>query len=375
MIQKDFEKDDLLNFKPLIFKPKSMFTRGYVMIKDSDIEEFKSSEYFKYFNLYQTKDDMATYVKDIDESAYYDKYTNEIKTKESVFDTKITYQGDIYTIDYKKMWEDNFEQLSFGQFKRAFFNGELKGFEIAHLCLPEHLLSISTLERKGKKIKFGEVIEKSEKILKAIEDGISEYAYETKKLKISDIATIIKNANVIDLDEIEYVIAAENYIKIMNMFNNVNGFNSGRVFIHNSISDTYTIVSYNGIKNKTRKIIKHIKSIFVAVKNGDRRLILLHDDNKNIVDQNDMAVAQLLEIFRLTNYEVISGEKPEYFVRINSISAIERILENKYYQSSMVSLVAKRHADSIEKMKHFFVELDNDKDRWDYIEQYFVGEI
>lgn len=196
-----------------------------------------------------------------------------------------------------------------------------------------------------------------------------------KKLKIKDIASIIQKSKVLDLDEIEYVIAAENYIKIMNMFNNVNGFNSGRVFNYNSVSDTYTIISYNSIRNKTRTIVKHIKSKFNSVRNGNRKVILLHDDSKNIVDQKDMAIAQLLEIFRLTNYEIVSGEKPEYFIRINSISAIERILENKYYQSNMVSLVAKRHADSIERMKHFFVELDNDKDRWDYIEKYFVGEI
>ena len=39
----------------------------------------------------------------------------------------------------------------------------------------------------------------------------------------------------------------------------------------------------------------------------------------------------------------------------------------------MVRLVKKRHEDSKKRMTTFFVDLKSDKDRWDYIEKYFVG--
>ncbi|MBQ2079412.1 MAG: hypothetical protein II459_07310, partial [Erysipelotrichaceae bacterium] len=42
MIQKDFENDSRINFKPLVFKPRSMFTLGYLMIKDQDAHELRS---------------------------------------------------------------------------------------------------------------------------------------------------------------------------------------------------------------------------------------------------------------------------------------------------------------------------------------------
>lgn len=37
MIQKDFEKNPRINFKPLVFKPRTMFTKGYLMIKKKAI--------------------------------------------------------------------------------------------------------------------------------------------------------------------------------------------------------------------------------------------------------------------------------------------------------------------------------------------------
>ena len=46
------------------------------------------------------------------------------------------------------------------------------------------------------------------------------------------------------------------------------------------------------------------------------------------------------------SYEVLSGERPEYFIRVNSITRIEQIINDDYYQSEMVRLVRQRHEDA-----------------------------
>ena len=45
MIQKDFERMSNLIFKPLVFKPRSLFTRAYVMVKEEDKVKFKRNKF------------------------------------------------------------------------------------------------------------------------------------------------------------------------------------------------------------------------------------------------------------------------------------------------------------------------------------------
>lgn len=87
----------------------------------------------------------------------------------------------------------------------------------------------------------------------------------------------------------------------------------------------------------------------------------------------EMYIAKYLEAFKLVSYQVVSGERPEYFVRVNSILQIEKILNDSSYHSEMVKLVRERHKRSRDIMESFFTELSSDEDRWDYIERYFVG--
>ena len=61
---------------------------------------------------------------------------------------------------------------------------------------------------------------------------------------------------------------------------------------------------------------------------------------------NEILLAQLLEIFKFSTYEETFGDIPEYFIRVNSVTVIERILSNPNYKSEMVQLVEYRHNES-----------------------------
>ena len=78
MIQKDFELDPSLNYKPLVFKPRTLFTKGYFLVKDDDMSYFKKGLAIKYSKLYATKESLTTY------------YNGN----------KTSFMGDIYTIDF-----------------------------------------------------------------------------------------------------------------------------------------------------------------------------------------------------------------------------------------------------------------------------------
>lgn len=65
--------------------------------------------------------------------------------------------------------------------------------------------------------------------------------------------------------------------------------------------------------------------------------VLNRANHKN--QSNEILLEQLLEIFKLPTYEETFGDIPEYFIRVNSVTAIERILSNPNYKSEVVQLV------------------------------------
>ena len=369
MIQKDFEKNPEINFKPIIFKPRSIFTRGYFMVKNEDLDKLKKYKYFKYFQLYSTASDMASNYKEYEVTNYLDKNTHEVKSYVNKRDVSVSYVGDIYTVNFKRMWEENFNDLSFSHFKWKFYKGELEGFEISNNLLPEYLLTIVTKNKS-----FEEIISLLEKIMNQLIIEFSRPNIDKSQIRIEDIAHIFENIDCIDLNSNEAFIASENFIKFINEYQLMNNFSTQYVFKFNSVTNKYSISSINLLKKRINKLIYDVKFRFSNVRKANKKTFLLTlKDGNRIEKTKEILIAQILEMFRLASYQVVSGERPEYFVRINSITQIEKILNNEFYESEMVRLVKYRHQQSIKIMTRFFTELTSDKERWDYVEKYFAG--
>ena len=92
-------------------------------------------------------------------------------------------------------------------------------------------------------------------------------------------------------------------------------------------------------------------------------------------DSMEILVGQILKVLELAEVKISGGNKPEYFVRVNSPYAIERIINDENYHSEMLKIVYARHQKSIELMEKFFTELNSDEERWEFIEKYFLGQI
>lgn len=351
MIQKDFEFDKNLNYKPLVFKPRSMFTIGYVLIKDEDYEKLTRTKFARYFKIYYSKED-------------YLSILNNGKTT-------ITIIGNIYKVDFKSLWEENFSDLSFGDFKRKFYEGELSGLEFSSSFIPEYLLSVLTEQ--------GNVSDAAKKLVEILNDckDIFNNLYQANKhFSYQDFSELlITKFTFIRKDE--SLILAENMINILNQFS-TNDFNNKNVVDYNDQTGKMSLKSYAIVDKKIRGLISVILSQYDRVAEKPKKVHIIHLNKKDtygkkIMDEPKLWVAQLFELFGLATYEITTGERPEFFIRVNSISAIEKVINSPSYSSKMVKLVNDRHNDSIKKMKHFFENLDDDNSRWDYIEKYFSG--
>ena len=100
-IKRDFKS--MSNYVPLIFKPRSMFTKGLFFISDSKMPTIKKYGWEKYMEL---------------------KYDRKQLEEMDVSDMKTTYLGDLYVFDFKQCWLENYngkyDGLTFGNFKRKF---------------------------------------------------------------------------------------------------------------------------------------------------------------------------------------------------------------------------------------------------------------
>lgn len=91
-------------------------------------------------------------------------------------------------------------------------------------------------------------------------------------------------------------------------------------------------------------------------------------------DETSTIALKLLSIFDYITYEVLDGEEPEISIRLNDPNKIKSIvLGDTYYSNNYVTKAKQKHDRDIEVLLHFFSGLSTDEERWNYIEEYFLG--
>ena len=81
-----------------------------------------------------------------------------------------------------------------------------------------------------------------------------------------------------------------------------------------------------------------------------------------------------MSVFDYITYEVAGGEEPEIFIRLNDPNKIKSIvMGNTRYLNSYVTKAKDKHERDVAVLKKFFNDLKTDEERWNYIEEYFLG--
>ena len=146
---------------------------------------------------------------------------------------------------------------------------------------------------------------------------------------------------------------------------------------YNSKTNRYHIVSayydrtINHIKNSIENMLK-------SCKDNNETILVINtnkDDNKKMRSDPILIAAQILELLDLTSYTFERGNSLEFFVRVNSEETIQKVLDNHSYKSRTLTTIQKLHYDSVCYMTYFFTQLKNDDERWQFIEDYFLGQI
>jgi len=80
-----------------------------------------------------------------------------------------------------------------------------------------------------------------------------------------------------------------------------------------------------------------------------------------------------LESFRIGSYEFSGGMLPRIFVRINDPFKVRLISNDQHYRNIILQDINNRQVSSMNIMEYFFTKDLNDNDRWNFIEEFFLG--
>ena len=138
----------------------------------------------------------------------------------------------------------------------------------------------------------------------------------------------------------------------------------------NSLKNYY-MISNSNFKEYMRKVINKsdvIRKINkINTSSYSSYLNIAKDECSNIA-------LKLLSIFDYASYEILGGEEPEIFIRLNDPQKVRSIvMDNTYYSNNYITQATKKHDRDTRVLRKFFEDLSTDRERWDYIEDYFLG--
>ena len=341
IIKKDFEIQSRSNYIPLIFKPRSMFTNGYFMVNDDMVDTLKRFGVWQCFKRLELP--------------------RKVETIRDGLPTTIYSLGDTFVLDFKKLWESKYKDMSFASFKHNFFSNDLdKNFKVG-----EKLVARSIIQINGGDVNFSEINSRLTATMNSLQSIFDELRQNNRHFTVKELAKRIREKTTIKKPYIADMLA-QSIIHILNRVP-ISNFNQSPFATYNSQTDKWNI---QNATYETR--IKRIAgSAYRSLPPESTQTVRF--TGADLKSNLDLLLAQLLEILELADVKISAGNNPEFFIRVNSPSAIEKIVRNKSYTSKTVSLVDYKHKESCRLMEKFFTELISDEDRWNFIEQYFLG--
>lgn len=350
VLKRDIERDEFLNDYSLIFKPRSMFTRGLFLIPDEHLSYFKQIGWMKFLEKYNSKESF-------EKNLGYERRT---------------FTGDVYELDFKNLWESQYKDISFSSFKHNFYNNELENIDLEKKIIQKIALEI---EASSDEL-LGDSVNHLNQFFDIFENIIDEFKKEGKHFTLNQFSKVVlSRASRYVKNSYQSDMVSNSLLMMINKMNFTNNFGSSSFMNYNLKTNKYEIknVSY---KNKIRSLkTRAFKEITKKYSGFHKKEFLINTKyhSKTLKQNPLLIIAQILEILGVANYSIISGNQPEFFIRINSDYALKKIIETKGYESKTLQSVANRHYNSIEIMDYFFTKLNDTQSRWSLIEQYFLG--
>jgi RecQ family ATP-dependent DNA helicase len=322
MIEKDYLAKN--RFNVLIARPKKLFVLVFAKVSESGFATLKNN---------------------------YPKAIREI--------TKL-HQDVIIEVDLDKIWTKSFSNKSFPSLKREFYMGKL--FNQINVDIKPQI-----------KISFERCIDynKAYKLLEGLFTALQQVFVHLEGFFTQE--ELQAKLNVTVQDELK----SEKLSKfVLSTF-------SGRMIQQGVIEDSAFLQrKREGYNFRYRVFNNRYLQAFAAMLKRFSRLFENTDEsivNRYITNKESNAITYVrlgyfMEMLEIGTFEIKGGENPMVFIRINDPQRIERDASNSFYKNTLLEKTLERHYLSNQIFDHFFLNGFENVERWNFIEDFFLGE-
>jgi ATP-dependent DNA helicase RecQ len=322
MIEKDYLAKN--RFNVIIARPKKLFVKVFARISDIHLNVLQK------------------------------KYPNTHRIL-----TSLNNGNNIIELDLDKLWYDFFVNKSFPMLKRDFYTGNL--FKDDNIeVIPQLKMSFERLDT------FLNISQELQSFFNTVQ---SIFATTQGYFKQADLQ--VKLNSVLQDDEkaeklSKFILSSYSGRLIQPGVIEPNAFLQQRRSIDGF---DYRVFSTQYLASFT-SLLKRLNSLF---ENTDYAIVDRFVTNKETNAITYVRLGYFLEMLELGTFEIKGGENPMVFIRINDPYRIEKDSNNPRYSNSLLSKTLERHSLSNQIFDHFFLRSFSNSERWDFIEDFFLG--
>lgn len=349
------EKDFLARFgyNVLIVRPKALFSTVYAKVAGDESTEFETR--------------FGQFIQRIDQQRGSAPNAIAFAGRGGGYIVPKSDAGVCYRIELDKLWEAYLPNESFPMIKQAFFAGTLfpkLGFTSVR---PRLQYNLSLEAGWGETFQLlTNRLDQLERVLYSLPGFFSK-----EKLFAKLNATFFDEILAQKATNLLTTLYSEKPDFGRNGNSNLNGTNFIQTRRNQTTGDTEYRVIDNGltrVKNTTRQKFQTLFGGLAETANTLQHYIAA-DPAKN---RETLKLAYILEMFDLATYELSGGELPQIFIRINDPLKIERFTTSNY-ENGVVEDVHQRQKNSVALLEQFFLADMTDAQRWQFVEDYFLG--
>ena len=340
-------------FPVLIVRPKAMLSQNYINVPN-EIE----AEFLKLYGPYCTfQQDVAP-------------HTVPTKNQWRASDMTVYSTGKTFLVDMAGIWENCYPDRSFGMFKKEFFEREIQAGRKKYTIAPRVRVEIRYSDD------YATVSQRVETVITAITQIFEKY-------KNGEIKQFSQKQFETELAEMfgEKVFPHDKTGMLLDIFTESVNENAAysqsrsrvRVLRSRKIpgaEETGYFVSNSAYARLPNYFVHQIGQCGANTKDNSFSRFYPLVQNKQI---EIMPLLRFMELLGLATYEIRGGEKAEVFVRINDPAKLERLATNGRYTNSVLQSIQEHHRNNERLLAAFFAADMNDDERWELIEQYFLG--
>lgn len=322
------EKDYLLKhrFNVLIARPKKLFVKVYARLTEGDYKVFSKN---------------------------YRNVSTLISKNES---------GYVYLeLDLDKLWMKFFQDKGFPNLKREYYmNSLFKSDNIE--VIPQLKFSLDINQNYDSTLdKLQDFLNKVKGIFSSFEGGyFTQEDFEDKlNVYINNKNTATKITNFI-------LSSYTGHVKSCSQIEPYAFLQKKRT----GADETFRVFNQKYFHAFTILVTRLTKLFENNNSNSVERFITSQSDNTI----NYIRLGSFLELLDLGSFEIKGGENPMVYVRINEPKQLEKDSKNNFYENILLNQTMQRHQLSMQIFDHFFLREYSNEERWNFIEDFFLGE-